>query len=436
MEGLLVDKGYVIHSGYKVVFEAPDDGYSYFFGYYDKTPLAIDNNKLLAHRVSFDGREVRKGDVAEVGFFDINSGRFHKIDETLAWNWQQGAQLQWLPGSHCKKIVFNTVLDGRYVAKICDIETREFTIVPFAIYAVHPNGKEALGINYERHYWCRDGYNYQCIENTYWDEPFHEDDGIFRIDLTSGESHRIISLPEIVSLKKLPEFSYCDSWLEHLRYSPSGNRFMFFHRWSSDGQDVSRVFLANSHNGEDLVMLPDNRFFSHYDWKSDQLLTIWTRNDQNKGAKNKKRNFWFLRVKKWIKSLIVKVGSLVGLNMAHATFNKSRNYSRLETFDIVGSAIPAQSERQLVGNGHQSWFEDGRRLLNDTYQDESGFRSLMIFDSESQTIDYVGKFYSQYNDCVYRCDLHPRLSADNKLIVIDSAHKSSRKMIVIAIGNA
>ena len=28
----------------------------------------------------------------------------------------------------------------------------------------YPSGTEALGLNYERHYWCRPGYNYQNIK--------------------------------------------------------------------------------------------------------------------------------------------------------------------------------------------------------------------------------------------------------------------------------
>jgi len=80
--------GYELYNNFKIYFETPDDGFSYFFGYYDKSPLNKSNTKLLAHRVSFDGRDVRDGDVAEVGYFDLATKDFHKIDETLAWNWQ------------------------------------------------------------------------------------------------------------------------------------------------------------------------------------------------------------------------------------------------------------------------------------------------------------------------------------------------------------
>ena len=81
-----MDRTYELYDGFRVIYETPDDGHSYFFGYYDKSPLNRVNDKLLAHKVSFDGRNVQDGDVAEVGYFDLETNKFVKIDETLAWN--------------------------------------------------------------------------------------------------------------------------------------------------------------------------------------------------------------------------------------------------------------------------------------------------------------------------------------------------------------
>ena len=47
----------------------------------------------LAHRTDFAGRQVRFGDIAEVGILQNN--QFHKLGETRSWSWQQGAMLQW-----------------------------------------------------------------------------------------------------------------------------------------------------------------------------------------------------------------------------------------------------------------------------------------------------------------------------------------------------
>ena len=61
---------------------------------------------LLAMRVYFDYRPIRPTDRAEIGFIDLKEQyKWTRIGETTAWNWQQGARLQWRPASD--EIVWN-----------------------------------------------------------------------------------------------------------------------------------------------------------------------------------------------------------------------------------------------------------------------------------------------------------------------------------------
>jgi len=419
---------------YRIVFQSPDDGYSYFFGYYDKSPLNDCNEKLLAHRVAFDGRDVCDGDVAEVGYFDLNTNKFITIDETLAWNWQQGAQLQWRPSTSYKEIIYNNIRDNKFVTAIYNIETNTTSYLPFPTYSVKPNGAEALAINYERHYWCRHGYNYQNIKNSKWNKPYHEEDGIFHVNFENGQVLKIINIKDIIDHKPLEGFSDCDHWLEHIMYNPSGTRFMFFHRWRQDSKDLSRVYIANAENGGDLFMLPDSLFYSHYDWKTDDELTIWSKVPANSSVnlfgvekKGQKRSI--------LRRSLGKIYPIVKHWLPHFIRSKFIITSSLLTFKDKSPVWHRVGNHTLYGNGHQSWFKGESRLLNDTYQDSKGFRHLMTYDTENNKIHHIGAFYSQYNDCTYRCDLHPRLSPDKKLIVIDSAHKKRRKLIVIGENN-
>ncbi|MCK5345859.1 MAG: hypothetical protein KAR20_20760, partial [Candidatus Heimdallarchaeota archaeon] len=241
MEGVLM-LAYELYNNFKIYFETPNDGFSYFFGYYDKSPLNKSNTKLLTHRVSFDGRDVRDGDFAEVGYFDISTKQFHAIDKTLAWNWQQGSQLQWMPPVFEDEVIYNSVQDEKFVSIRYNIRTKEKRIIPFPIYVVHPNGKEALAVNYERHYWCRPGYNYQNIKNSKWDVPIHPDDGIFHVDLETGDVKLIIRTQDVVDMAPNEEILSSNNWLEHMMYNPHGDRFLFFHRWHLNGIDESRFF--------------------------------------------------------------------------------------------------------------------------------------------------------------------------------------------------
>lgn len=422
------DKKIQLDASCKITFESPDDGFSYFFGYYDKSPVNSDGSKLLCHRVGFDGRAVQSGDAAEVGYFDLNSDecKFISLESTLAWNWQQGSQLQWLGPDYSSLCIFNAVDKGRYVAVILDVDTLLRKVINFPVYAVHPNGKTALGVRYERHYWCRPGYNYQSFADRRFDENCADDDGIFLIDLEKNQFSLKIPVPQLASFPGCQDTSKYQNWVEHILYSPSGKAFMFFLRWLENGEDKSRVFIVD--NDWNLSVLPDNKFFSHYCWKGEQILTIWTSLKSRQGIIKQMRTF--LAKLKILKELLMPAYNLLKKHSNKSVINLLTQSSSLVDYQVL-CPKEVQAIYDVQGNGHQTWFKDQQRLLNDTYQDEESYRELMVVDTDKKITKSIGKFFSTYNDCTYRCDLHPRLSFDEKKIVIDSAHNLTRKILVI-----
>ena len=95
-----------------LTFKTPDDGFHYFFGYYDKSPLSKDYTKLLALKVSFLNRLPSANDIAVVGYFDLKKeNQFVELAQTRTFNWQQGCMLQWLGPEHNKKIIFNDLIN-------------------------------------------------------------------------------------------------------------------------------------------------------------------------------------------------------------------------------------------------------------------------------------------------------------------------------------
>lgn len=426
-------QNYELYNNYNIAFETPDDGYSYFFGYYDKSPLNIDNTKLVAHRVSFDGRDVQDGDVAEIGYFNMITNEFIKLDETLAWNWQQGSQLQWLPPTYDEEVIYNSIVDDKFMSIVYNTNTNEKRVIPFPIYVVHPNGKEALGVNYERHYWCRHGYNYQNIKNKKWNKPYHEEDGIYKIDLDTSDVKLIVKITDIVNNEKLPGFDTCDNWLEHMMYNPSGDRFMFFHRWHENEVDHTRLYTANSVDGTEKFFYPDNRFYSHAYWKNDKELTIWSMEPKQKQKQQQKHNIvQSIKSNNLLKAILRPIYRFVLKPWLSQEFldkispqSKLINYfDQTEKYEIIGAGILSQ-------NGHNSWKKDGNTILNDSYDDKNGYRHLELYNMQSNKLTKIGEFYSTYNSCGYRADLHPRFSLDEKYIIIDSAHKEKKKILIV-----
>src|SRR6187401_2614681 len=80
----------------------------HFFGYYNKTNWDRSGRYLLAHEVAMMDARLTPELTATVGYFDLNDGdAFHPVGETRAWNWQMGAQLQWLDGAASRQIIYN-----------------------------------------------------------------------------------------------------------------------------------------------------------------------------------------------------------------------------------------------------------------------------------------------------------------------------------------
>lgn len=71
-------------------------GHSDWFGYYNYDTLNHDQTKMLCNRAPKDGVAPEKGDVIELGYYDIPSGEWYPIGCSDSWNWQQGAMMQWL----------------------------------------------------------------------------------------------------------------------------------------------------------------------------------------------------------------------------------------------------------------------------------------------------------------------------------------------------
>ena len=89
----------------------PTDGAHYFFGYYDMR--ATQGKRHLAHRVQFMDRIPEKEDVAELGY--LEDGKFFPFATTTAWNFQQGAMLQYHPFLP-DTVYYNVFRDGKAVS--------------------------------------------------------------------------------------------------------------------------------------------------------------------------------------------------------------------------------------------------------------------------------------------------------------------------------
>ncbi len=411
-------------------FETPEK-MSYKFGYYNYSPMNIDGDKLLAHKVDFEGRLPNADDKVDIGFFSLPNCRWHKIAASNAFNWQQGAMLQWLGPDYNNEVIFNDALDGQYISRIIDVHSKKERKLPKAIYGIDPKGEYSISLHFERCNFTR-AYSYASITNRRWDKKLPEEDGVIKINLKTGEWTTIISLKEIVDFAKKPEFENCTHWLEHIILNPKGNRFAFYHRYSTgDNAFATRLFTAD-YNGKNIWLHPnkitDN--ITHLGWLDDNKYVLYTYPRSRISAmwsglpgKRKKGSWYKNFYRTYVKSFIPqKAVSGVVKKTSYYAFTKDKSH-------IIDAINPLPGSM----DGHPSFSNDRRFMLTDTYADKKGYRHLLLYDMVKKETITLGKIFSYYNNCNWRADLHPRFSRDNKYVIIDSTHNGYHQMMVLCI---
>jgi len=411
------------------VFSTPET-FSHWFGYYNYSPIDLGGNRLLAHRVDFDARAITADDVAEVGWFDLKDGSWNILGKTNSFNWQQGSMLQWLNTETNDQVVFNDAQNGRFVSKVVDVDTGTEKKIPWPVYGISPDGKTSISLQFERSYWCR-AYHYESICNPKWNVRIAEEDGIFKVNLEERSFHRIISIQDVLQYDYNPVFETTKHWLAHIMLNPSGTRFAFYHRFSNENGFRTRIFTAEI-DGSDLYMIPgwqDNKW-SHLGWQDDETFVVFGIKRLSAGKayqKITKNNEGFGRILRRTYRCFI---SPFVTQRIHHKLAASSHYQRYrDKYGIIGGYFKGM----LINDGHPSFTSDGVFMLTDTYGDEQDYRHLLLFDTKREQLFELGSFYSPFNCCGHRSDLHPRFSPDFNHIIIDSAHSGTHQMMVLRL---
>jgi hypothetical protein len=381
-------------------------------GYYDKCPWDVSGRYLLALRAPFCDHSPGPEDVATLGVVDLHDGdRFLPFAETRAWNWQQGCMLHWLrapfaasppeavPPGEEHLVIYNDRDGDRFVSVVCDaLSGRVVRRLPLPIYALSPDGRQAVTLNFSRLHHQRPGYGYAGVPDPWLSVEAPEDDGIYHLDVETGAHRLVIPTARMADTRRRPSMEQSIHRFNHLQLSPDGQRFIFLHRWKPQlGQaprHVTRLCTA-SPDGSDVAILADEDLVSHFDWRDAGHVLVWARNGGDDA-------FWLLP-------------------------DPTRGATD-EALVVGREAMPR--------DGHCSYSPDaGRRLIaNDTYPGAEQTRTLYVFDTETERRTDLGHFYSPPQLTQdYRVDLHPRWSRDGRQLCFDSAHEGTRQLYVAAV---
>lgn len=360
----------------------------HFFGYYDKSPWNRSETLLLAHEVSFNDRPPGPSDRATIGIVHLNEGnQFEPVAKTPAWNWQQGAMLQWDPGAPEDRILYNDRRDGRFVGVRRSLRDGEERVYQRPFYALTPTGSHALSLNFSRLYDKRPGYGYAGVKDAYANEDHPAKDGIFCMDMGTGETVQIISLDALAHRDRTPDMQDVPHWVNHVQASPDGRRFAFLHRWRAHAKGWRTRLYTAKLDGSELHCCLDAGTISHYDWLDGGKILVWAKTERFGDA----------------------------FVLCDATSGPVRPF-----------AVGVVEE-----DGHCSFSPDRQWVLNDTYPDRFHMRTLMLIRFEDEKrVDLARLFAPLELSGEIRCDLHPRWCRTGRQVCFDSAHEGGRQMYV------
>lgn len=388
-----------IHEQFNWTRLTDDDGH-FLFGYYDRCPWDADSQRHLALRVGQQDALPAPGETAEVGFVDRQQRRFVKLTDTQAWNHQQGAMTLWLmdpPGA----FVFNDfALEGdawRPIARVMDTDGRELGRYDTHIYAISEDGRWGATIDFGRI--PRRGYSYALAPKPEAKLPDMDTDGLFRVDMRSGEKTLIVPYREFFALHPFPwdgQGHYY--WLNHVTFNVDGSRLMvLFRHEDHDGAMWRTHVFTVGVDGTDLRCPIPGVY-----WISGRGVThqMWTRQPDE---------------------ILLDAGWFDRPNAAVV---------------VRDAACPHPARRVSQGLGlcsHMIHSPDGRWIATDSYPQEDGFQYLGLIDVATGRCTQIGRFrhHAPGRNEELRCDLHPRWSRDGLFLTVDSIHEGDRRIFML-----
>ncbi|MBX3179287.1 MAG: hypothetical protein KF886_18180 [Candidatus Hydrogenedentes bacterium] len=372
-----------------VPIRAVTSGKAHWFGYYDKEQFDPSGRYLLAMQVGFEDRTPNPDDAIQLGMVDLEDGdHWIPLGESRAWSWQQGCMLQWLPGSD-SEVIYNDRDGEAFVSYIQDVFSGERRKLPRAIYCVSPDGKWGLSVNFARIQDTRPGYGYHGGVDPLAEQFAPEGDGIWRMNLETGESELLFSYAQAAAIPQEAKPAG-KHWFNHLLYNMDGSRYTFLHRVHNEPGSTARttrMFTADA-NGGNLHVVADHGMVSHFIWRDPEHILAWSREPD--------------------------IGD---------RFILYRDQS--DAMTVIGDGV-------LARDGHCTYSPDRKWILSDTYPDKNKMQHLYLYRvSDGKRVD-LGQFYRpKPSENEWRCDLHPAWSRDGRTIAIDSMHEGDTRQVYV-----
>ncbi len=367
----------------------PNDGYEYFYGYYDKSPWDASGRYMIAIKVKNAYKEVAPKESGTLVLVDTKqNNKIIEIGTTHTWNVQQSCMAQWLGPDFESRIIYNDCRDDKYCSVIFNVNTmKEERVLPMPVYDVARDGSFALSLDFSRLHRMRPGYGYSNLPEETKGVLCPDKCCIWKMDIETGKVTELFKYTDLASFEHDETMDGAEHKVNHLMISPNGKRFMVLHRWFQNGRKHTRLVTCNVDKTE-MYNLSDDVFVSHCYWKNDNEILSFLR------KKETGDHYYLMK-------------------------DKTQDYKLLWP--------------ELNTDGHCSYSPNGSLIITDTYPNRKRLASVFLC-KEDGTCNRIARVFAPFRydfDC--RCDLHPRWSRDGKFVCIDSVHEGRRALYVIPI---
>lgn len=242
----------------------------HFFGYIGHcrtTPWSGDGRYIVCLETGFQDRMPTAADAAGVLLLDTRDGyRPTRIAETRGWNPQQGTMFYWNPARPDRELFFNDreSASGEVFTVLFDIvekrRIREYRFPgsPVANGGVAQGGGKFAALNYGRLARLRPVTGYPEALDWSADQPIPDNDGVFIVDVETGERQLICSCRRMVKALGLPDDGLM-IFLNHTLWNREDDLIAFYVRSGPMWHGIPGVNL-----NEMFTMRPDGGALTHH----------------------------------------------------------------------------------------------------------------------------------------------------------------------------
>ncbi len=376
------------------------------------SPFSPSGRYLGLTRLPREDRPPVPGEAAEIVVVDLVTGEQKIVAETIGWDTQLGAQVQW--GTIDEELFFNDLDPNTwmpYGIKMNPLSGAKSKL-DGTIYSVSPDGKWAASSCLRRIGATQAGYGVVVPpEYAPVNKGAVDDDGVYVTNTLTGESRMVASYKRIVeeAVPKIDVSRYGpgDFYGFHVKFNASSDRIMLVLRYKSENDTKRRPMLITmTREGEDIrVAIPATEWAdkggNHPNWHPDGEHVMMNLDIDGEG--------WMYVQAKYDGSDLRKF-TTVPANHGHPSIHPGGRY-------MIADVYPREADA----------FGDGSVPLHFTDLEKHERQTLLRMDSVTRFFDDDMNTAKEM-----RVDLHPAWDRSNYTrVAINGVLDGTRRVFVV-----